>query len=68
MLFARAAIAGEAVWVLTYTGAGYLFAENLIWIGTVLSDVTGLLAALAVLVVCALWLRTALRHRHDRET
>ncbi|MEC8628731.1 MAG: DedA family protein [Pseudomonadota bacterium] len=68
MLFARAAIAGEAVWVLTYTGAGYLFAENLIWIGTVLSDVTGLLSALAVLAVCALWLRTALRHRHDRET
>ena len=68
MLFARAAIAGEAVWVLTYTGAGYLFAENLIWIGTVLSDVTGLLSALAVLTVCALRLRTALRHRHDRET
>ncbi|AHM05625.1 DedA [Roseibacterium elongatum DSM 19469] len=61
--FTRASVAGEIVWVSVYVGLGALFADDIVALGQLLGDVTGLLAALAALAVLGLWLRAALRQR-----
>ncbi|MBY6200754.1 DedA family protein [Maritalea mobilis] len=61
--FTRAGVAGELVWVTVYVGLGAVFADNIVVLGELLGDVTGLLAALVALGLCALWLRAALRQR-----
>ncbi|MCP3972467.1 MAG: DedA family protein [Rhodobacteraceae bacterium] len=54
---------GEAVWVTLYVGMGYYFASQIDFLATVMGNVSGLLAAVAVAVGAGLWIRGALRAR-----
>jgi membrane protein DedA with SNARE-associated domain len=57
--------AGEALWVSLYVGLGYAFADNLSAVAEFASDISGLLAGLAVMTGSGLWLHRAL---HDHRT
>lgn len=59
-------ILGEAIWVSLYVGLGYSFATQIELIAGVLGDVVGLLAALAVAIGAALWIRGAIRAQKAR--
>lgn len=59
--------AGEAVWVSVYVGLGYAFSENLAAVAEFASDISGLLAGLAVMGLTGLWLRRALREHRKKE-
>jgi membrane protein DedA with SNARE-associated domain len=61
--FTRAGVAGETVWVTLYVGLGAVFADDILALADLLGSASGLLAALAVAVALALWLRAALRQR-----
>lgn len=61
--FTRAGIAGEAVWVTLYVGLGALFADDVLALADLLGSASGLVAALVLAGVLALWLRAALRQR-----
>jgi membrane protein DedA with SNARE-associated domain len=61
--FTRASAAGEAIWVTLYVGLGALFAQDIVALAAVLGNASGLIAALVVAGVLALWLGAALRHR-----
>jgi membrane protein DedA with SNARE-associated domain len=61
--FTVAGVAGEAVWVALYVGLGAVFADDLVALADLLGSASGLLAALAVAGLLALWLRAALRQR-----
>lgn len=61
--FTRAGMAGESLWVGLYVGMGAAFADDLLAMADLLGSASGLLAALAVAAVLALWLRAALRNR-----
>lgn len=58
--------AGETVWVSLYTGLGYAFADNLAAAAEFASDISGVLAGLAVMTGTGLWLLRALR-KHSRK-
>ncbi|ANT59061.1 hypothetical protein AYJ57_01000 [Salipiger sp. CCB-MM3] len=64
--FALADLAGELVWVSAYMGLGAAFAPFIPQIAQLSSDVTTLLAALAVALAAGLLLRRHRHHRHDR--
>ncbi|MGI3167732.1 DedA family protein [Pseudooceanicola sp. C21-150M6] len=57
-------LAGEAVWVSLYVGLGYAFGSRIEMIAEISQNAVGLLAALAVMVVAALWMRRALKRAH----
>lgn len=59
--FALADVAGEAVWVALYVGLGFLFAGNVAALADILGNLSGLLAALAVVAAAGLWLVRAAR-------
>lgn len=59
--------AGEALWVSLYVGLGYAFAENLTAVAEFASNISGLLAGLAVMAGSGLWLRRALRDQINRK-
>lgn len=61
--FTRAGVAGEAVWVTVYVGLGAAFADNLLALADILGNASGLLAALAVVGLLALWLQGSVRQR-----
>lgn len=61
--FTRAGAAGEAVWVTLYVGLGAAFTDDLLALADLMSNVSGLLAALAVALGLGFWLRAALRQR-----
>ncbi len=61
--FTRAGVAGETVWVAVYVGLGAAFADDLVALADILGSASGLLAALAVAGLLALWLQAALRQR-----
>lgn len=63
MRFTRAGVAGEAVWVTLHVGLGAVFADDLVALADLMANASGLLAALAVAGVLAIWLRAALKHR-----
>ncbi len=48
IIFTPAAIAGEAVWVVTYVGLGYVFANKIVQMAQIGGTLSVLLAALAV--------------------
>lgn len=60
--FTLAGILGEAVWVGLYTGAGWLFAGNLLAAYDLIGSTLGLIGALAAATLLGLWLN-ALRRR-----
>lgn len=63
--FTRAAIAGETIWVAIYVGLGAAFADDLLALADLMSSVSGLLVAVAVVALSGLWLRAALRGRRN---
>jgi membrane-associated protein len=54
-------ILGEMVWVSLYVTLGYVFAANISTVAELASDISGLLAGLALSVLSGLWLRQRLR-------
>ncbi len=62
--FAVWSAAGEAVWVVTYVGLGFLFADNIAAISELLGNLSGFLAALVVAAGLLMWM---LRASKDRE-
>jgi membrane-associated protein len=61
--FLIAGAAGEVVWVVLYVGLGMRFADDLVALADILGNASGLLAALAVLVAMAVYLKSALARR-----
>ena len=59
-------VAGEALWVTLYVGAGYAFSDNIAAVAEVSGDLLGLAVALVVAGVAALWLRATLRAQKAR--
>ncbi|MDQ2089098.1 DedA family protein [Marimonas arenosa] len=59
--------AGEIVWVSLYVGLGYAFADNLAAAAEFSSDISGLLAGLALMVLTGMWLVRALREHRRKE-
>jgi len=62
-IFLVAGAAGEVLWVTLYVGLGMRFADDLVALADILGNASGLLAALAVLVAMALYLKSALARR-----
>lgn len=61
--FTVADVAGETIWVTLYVGLGYLFADRISTVAEVMSDIVGLIAALGLAGLAALWIRGALRQK-----
>ena len=55
--------AGEVVWVFIYITLGTAFTSNIGLVAELASDISGLLAGLAVTALLAFWLRHAMRAR-----
>lgn len=58
--FTLCCLAGDLIWVGGYVGLGYAFAGNILQLGEILGNASGLLAGLLVLSGLGLWLRAAL--------
>lgn len=56
MRFALWGAAGELVWVGLYVGLGYLFADNITSVASLLGNASGLITALAATFALGLWL------------
>jgi membrane protein DedA with SNARE-associated domain len=65
--FALWSMVGEVVWVCTYVGLGYLFADNITAISTLLGNLSGFLAALVVAGGLVIWMVKSSRLREARE-
>ena len=63
--FALWGAAGEVVWVGGYVGLGYLFADNITGISSLLGNISGFLAALVVAVGLGIWLVRSSRARRN---
>ncbi|PLW74903.1 DedA family protein [Cohaesibacter celericrescens] len=59
IFFTLASMVGAAVWVAGYTLTGYFFADRLSELTSLASDGLGFVAAFAVAIVAAWWLRTS---------
>lgn len=66
MRFAIWDLLGEVIWVSIYVGIGYAFASHVGTVAEIMSEVTGLIAALAVAIIMAIWIHGALRQRKTR--
>lgn len=64
--FAVWGAAGEVVWVVTYVGLGYLFADNITAISALLGNLSGFLAALVVAACLVWWMVNSSRLREAR--
>ncbi|NNK67452.1 MAG: DedA family protein [Rhodobacteraceae bacterium] len=67
--FTLSDLAGEAVWITLYLGAGYVFAGQIEAVADIAANFSGTLAAAVVAVGLGLWLRSDLRteRRQKRE-
>ncbi len=54
--FTLSAVLGAVVWTSAYVALGYIFATELEYMADVVTDVVGIVAALAVMVLCGIWL------------
>lgn len=54
-------VLGETIWVSVYVGLGYLFAGQIEAVSSVMGNIVGLLAALAVAGAMVIWIRGALK-------
>ncbi|GHE05676.1 hypothetical protein U879_04085 [Defluviimonas sp. 20V17] len=63
--FTVSGIAGEALWVALYIGAGMIFAGNITAANEVLGSSLGLVAAGTATLALGIWLRWALLHQHQ---
>lgn len=59
--FTLPAVLGAAVWCSVYVGLGYSFTDQMSEIADVLSNLAGVIIALAVMVGAGIWLRKVLR-------
>ncbi|SEW05568.1 membrane protein DedA, SNARE-associated domain [Cognatiyoonia koreensis] len=57
--FALWGIAGETVWVSLYVGLGYVFADNITAVASLLGNASGFVTAFAAVVGLGYWLWTA---------
>lgn len=64
--FALWGAAGEVVWVTTYVGLGYLFADNITAIASLLGNLSGFLAALVVAAGLVVWMVNSSKLREAR--
>ena len=64
--FALWSAAGEVVWVCSYVGLGYLFADNITAISALLGNLSGFLAALVVAGGLVLWMLKSSKMREAR--
>ena len=64
--FALWSAAGEIVWVCSYVGLGYLFADNITAISALLGNLSGFLAALVVAGGLVLWMLKSSKMREAR--
>jgi len=64
--FSVIASIGAAVWVLAYVFLGYVFANQLSQVASILSQFFGIAMAIGVAIVCVIWLRNKWR-QHLRE-
>ena len=62
--FALWGMAGEVVWVGLYVGLGFMFADNITEISSLLGNLSGFLAALVVAIGLGIWL---VRASHARD-
>lgn len=60
--FSGASFSGEAVWVVFYVVTGFVFADRLAEVSSLLGNASGALAAGTVTILLGLWLRHSLRH------
>ncbi|WP_137701982.1 DedA family protein [Marimonas lutisalis] len=65
--FALWGASGELVWVALYVGLGFAFSENLAAVAEFASDISGILAGLAVMLGSGLWLRHALHETRKQQ-
>ncbi len=61
MRFTVADILGEMIWVNAYVWTGYVFANNISEVSTLMSDVIGLLVATVVAAVALYWAKGVLK-------
>ncbi len=66
--FSLGSISGELVWVFGYIGLGFAFSSSISLISDVLSNATGFLAAVCVVVALVFWLRAAVRQRPNAKS
>jgi membrane-associated protein len=59
--FTVADVMGEVIWVALYVGLGYAFASQVEAVASLLGNLVGLLAALAVAGAMVIWIRGALK-------
>ncbi|SFS08574.1 DedA family protein [Yoonia litorea] len=64
--FAAWSAAGELVWVTSYIGLGYVFADNIAAVSALLGNISGLLAASVVAGGLSLWLIRASKQREAK--
>jgi membrane protein DedA with SNARE-associated domain len=61
--FALWGVAGEVFWVGLYVGLGYAFADNMTAIASLLSNLSGFLAAAVIAIGLGIWLARASKSR-----
>lgn len=64
--FALWGAAGEVLWVGIYVGLGYLFADNMTQISSLLGNISGFLAAAVVAIGLGVWLLRASKAREKK--
>ena len=64
--FALWGMAGEVVWVSIYVGLGYTFANSITTLGSILSNASGFVTALAIVVGLGWWLMRAIQTRRNQ--
>jgi membrane protein DedA with SNARE-associated domain len=65
--FALWDVLGETVWVTIYVGLGYIFMDRVSTVAEIMSDVIGLLVALALAAAAGHWIRAILRAKAERD-
>lgn len=57
--FALWGVLGEIVWVSIYVGLGYMFADNITTLASMMGNVSGFITALVAVIALGVWLKRA---------
>lgn len=57
LAFSLASLVGASIWIVAYSLTGYYFADRIYELASLASDGVGFIAAFAVMILSALWLR-----------
>jgi membrane-associated protein len=63
--FSGASVTGEAVWVGFYIGTGYMFADRIVEVSSLLGNASGALAAGTITILLGIWLRHSLQQARN---